>query len=160
MFYQVWSQCQKLLVLSLIMTKCKWEIVHSKWKFCHHLLTIMLLKTWMSFYFVLNTKEDIWKNIGNQTVAGSHWLPCFFCRSQWLPSTVGILRNIFFRWKKLIEVWNNMRMRIFSFVWTVPLNCKIISTFTFYLLWRACLVIFAWSCQFRHHLWQQIVLQK
>jgi len=28
----------------------------------------------MSFFVLLNTKEDILKTIGNQTVDGSHWL--------------------------------------------------------------------------------------
>jgi len=32
---------------------------------------------------MLNTKEDIFKNVANQTVDGRHWLP-FGC--QWGPS--------------------------------------------------------------------------
>jgi len=29
----------------------------------------------MSFFLLLNTKEDILKNVGNKTVDCSHWLP-------------------------------------------------------------------------------------
>jgi len=35
-----------------------------KWKFCHHLLTLKLFQTCMSFFLLLNTKEDILKMIG------------------------------------------------------------------------------------------------
>ncbi len=40
--------------------------------FCHYLLTHMLSQTFINFFLVLNTKEDILKNLGNQTVAGPH----------------------------------------------------------------------------------------
>ncbi len=36
----------------------------------HYLLTHMLSQTCVNFFHVLNTKEDILKNVGNQTVAG------------------------------------------------------------------------------------------
>ncbi len=36
---------------------------------------IDLFQTCMSFGPLLNTKEDISKNVGNQTVDGSHWFP-------------------------------------------------------------------------------------
>ncbi len=51
----------------------------------------MLFQTCMKFYLRLSSKEDILKNVGNQTVSGSHWLPLYFFLyywSQWLPSTV------------------------------------------------------------------------
>jgi len=38
--------------------------IYLKWKFCHHLLTFELFQTCMSFLLLLNTKEDILKNIG------------------------------------------------------------------------------------------------
>jgi len=38
-------------------------------------MKILLFQTCMSFFVLLNTKEDILKNAGNQTVDGSHWLP-------------------------------------------------------------------------------------
>jgi len=41
-------------------------------KRCHHLLTIILFQT---FIVLLNTKEDILKNVGNQTVDGHRLLP-------------------------------------------------------------------------------------
>ncbi len=31
----------------------------------------------MSFFILLNTKDDILKNVGNQTVDDCHWLPYF-----------------------------------------------------------------------------------
>ncbi len=48
------------------------------------------------FFLLLSTKEEILKNVGNQTVDGSHWLPLYFCPyiSQWLPSNV--FNNVFF----------------------------------------------------------------
>jgi len=49
-----------------------------KWKFCHHLLTLKLLQTWMSFFLLLNTKGDILKNVWNQAVVWHHWLPLHF----------------------------------------------------------------------------------
>ncbi len=45
-----------------------------------------ILKNGLIFILVLNTKEDILKNVGNQTVAGPQWLPyIFFYQSQWGP---------------------------------------------------------------------------
>ncbi len=32
-----------------------------------------MFQTWMSFFLLMNTKEDMLKNVGNQTVDGSHW---------------------------------------------------------------------------------------
>ncbi len=65
----------------------------------------IILKNVIIFIFVLNTKEDILKNVGNQIVAGPQWLPYLFIFSQWLFfKSVGtsnclithILQNIFF----------------------------------------------------------------
>ncbi len=54
-----------------------------------NILSSFTLKTCMSFFLVLNTKEDILKNVGNEAVAGSHWLPyCISILTQRLPSTV------------------------------------------------------------------------
>ncbi len=47
-------------------------IVHPKNENCHPLLTLKLFHTWVSLFLLLNTKEDILKNVGNQA-AGSHW---------------------------------------------------------------------------------------
>ncbi len=44
---------------------------HLKWRLCH-LLTFKLFQTCMIFLLLLNFKEDILKNVCNQTVAGSH----------------------------------------------------------------------------------------
>ncbi len=48
-------------------------IVHQK-HLILSLFTHMLYQTCIHFILVLNTKEDILNNVGNQTVAGSHWL--------------------------------------------------------------------------------------
>ncbi len=40
------------------------------WTFCH-----CLLQACMSLFLLLNTKEDVLKNFGKQTVDGSHWCP-------------------------------------------------------------------------------------
>jgi len=42
----------------------------------------------MSFFLLLNTKEDILKNVGNQTVEGTHSIFFPDNGSQWVPSTV------------------------------------------------------------------------
>ncbi len=41
-----------------------------------HLLTLKLFQNCMNFFLLLNTK-DIFKNLGNQTVNGPHWLPFY-----------------------------------------------------------------------------------
>ncbi len=40
-----------------------------------HLLTHKLFQTCMSFFPLLSIREDIVKNMDNQTIAGPHWLP-------------------------------------------------------------------------------------
>jgi len=58
------------------------------WK-CH--LPLKLFQTCMCFFLLLNTKEDILKNVGNQTVDSSHWRQLYlfsYYGSQWLQSTV------------------------------------------------------------------------
>ncbi len=43
----------------------------------------MLSQTCINFFLVLNTKEDILKNVGNQKFAGPHWI-----WSHWWPEAV------------------------------------------------------------------------
>ncbi len=46
----------------------------------------------MNVFVLLNTKEDILKNVGNRAVLGHYWLPCYFsfyCGSQWCPKQPG-----------------------------------------------------------------------
>ncbi len=40
-----------------------------KLKYCHHLLTLKSFQTSMSFFLLLNTKENIFKNVCTQTAA-------------------------------------------------------------------------------------------
>ncbi len=75
---------------------------HPKWQFCHHLLTLMLFKTCMSLYLLLNTKEDILKNVCYQRVAGPLWLPYYGKKN---TMEVNDYRQLFW---KFIQVWNNM----------------------------------------------------
>ncbi len=81
--------------------------------FC--LVILNLFQTCMSFFLLLNTK-DILKNVGNQTVEGSHLLSIV-----WLPKFFKISYFVFNRRKKLIQVCNKLRMtkqnddRIFIF---------------------------------------------
>ncbi len=42
-----------------------------KFLLCHHLLIVHLFQTCMSFFLLLNTKYNILKNVGNQTVDGN-----------------------------------------------------------------------------------------
>ncbi len=61
--------------LSPLVLICHFKgIVHPKW-ICHHLLTLTLFQTCMSIFILLRTKEDVLKNVCNQTGDGSHWLP-------------------------------------------------------------------------------------
>ncbi len=39
-----------------------------------YLLILKFFQTCMSFFLLLNTNEDIFKKVGNQTVDDSHWL--------------------------------------------------------------------------------------
>jgi len=48
-----------------------------KWQCCHHLLTLKFFQTCMNF-LLLNRKEDILKNVSNQTSDVPHWLPYIF----------------------------------------------------------------------------------
>ncbi len=50
--------------------------VHPKMKILSS-FTYKLFQTCVSTFLLLNTKEDIYKNVGNQIVAGSHWLPYY-----------------------------------------------------------------------------------
>ncbi len=65
-------------------------------------------------FLLLNIKEDILKNAGNQTVDGPHCLPQYFFPyfgNQWRPTTV--LQNIFLVFNirnKFIEVRSDMRV--------------------------------------------------
>ncbi len=64
---------------------------------------------------MLNIKEDILKNAGNQKVDGPHWLPLHFSVSgdqQLFGSSKSfkISSFVFNIRKKLIQVWNDMRV--------------------------------------------------
>ncbi len=54
--------------------------------------TSMCFQTCSSFFLQLSTKEDVLKDVGNQTVDGSHWLPLYgkndgtVLNSLWYPS--------------------------------------------------------------------------
>ncbi len=72
----------------------------------------------MNVFVLLNTKEDILKNVRNRAVLGHHWLPYFFSYygSQWCPKTdwlqtfFRISSFVFGRTKKFIQVWNYLRV--------------------------------------------------
>jgi len=67
----------------------------------------------MHFFLLLNTNEDIMKNVGNETVDGPHsrkkkyygiqWLPSKSL-TFWLPTFFKISSFVFNRGKKLIKV--------------------------------------------------------
>ncbi len=61
------------------------------------------------------SKEDILKNVGNQTVAGSHWLPQY--ENSWLPTFFKISSFLFNRKKKLLF---HPIMKILSFIHRPP----------------------------------------
>ncbi len=111
---------------------------------CHHLLT---LKWFQSCINLLNTKEDILKKKEKMLMAllflvfgifgiffpcyGSLWEPS----TVWLPLFLKISSFVFNRIKKLIQVWNNLRVskwwQNFNFWWTIPLNSHCLYNFVF-----------------------------
>ncbi len=64
------------------------------------------LQTWMSLFILLNTKDNILKNVGNQTVDGSQWLPS----TVWLH-TCFKMSPFVFHWerKAQLSVWSDIR---------------------------------------------------
>jgi len=71
----------------------------------------------MSFFLLMNTKEDILKNVSNQTVAGPHRLPYYEGKILWksmgsikcpVTNILQIYSFVFNRRKKCIQVWNNL----------------------------------------------------
>ncbi len=76
----------------------------------------MLFQTCMSFFLMLNIKEGILKNAGNQMVmvpTDFHSIFFFYNRSQWGPTTVWFFKISSFVFNirnKLIQVWNDMRV--------------------------------------------------
>jgi len=87
-----------------------------KGKFCHHLLTLMLFQTCMSFFLLLNTKvtKQLMVAIDFHYTVGPICLPTFF-------------KIYSYRSKKLIQVWNNTRVskwrqNLYILGWTISLN--------------------------------------
>ncbi len=63
----------------------------------------MLSQTYINFFHVLNTKEDILKNVGNQTVAGP--LDCRIKKILWKSLwTSNCLNSIYVQQKKETQV--------------------------------------------------------
>jgi len=83
-----------------------------------NLLTLILLQTCMSFFLLLKTKEDILKDVGNQTVnivaIDFHSMFLLMWKSMatvnWLTTFFKIFSFVFNRRKKLIQVWSNLRV--------------------------------------------------
>jgi len=81
--------------------------------------TLKLFQTCMNFFLLLNTKEDILKNVGNQTV--DHFPLTSIVWGKILWNSMGtinclvtdILQNflfVFSRRKKFIQFWNKLRV--------------------------------------------------
>ncbi len=96
---------QNRSVYELLMYSCLCTLKRQftqKRTLCHHLLIKLL-----SFFLQMNTKEDILKNVGNQTVS----VPIDFHSIFPYCSVNNILQNIFcVQQKKLIQVWNNLKV--------------------------------------------------
>ncbi len=81
----------------------------------------------MPFFHLLNKKEGILKNVGNQTVADFHNIYIDFHNMEkilwkatvWLPKFFQILSFVFNRRKKLIKVWNYLRVSIFDRIFSL-----------------------------------------
>ncbi len=66
---------------------------------------------------LLNTNEDVLKNVGNQTAFGPHWLSIFpYYGSQWGPAAIWfptffkVCSFMFNLRKKLMPVWSNVKV--------------------------------------------------
>jgi len=77
---------------------------------------LLLLQTYLSFFLLLNTNEDILKNELNFGTIDFHSIFFFYYGSQWCQTTVWfqsffkISSFVFSRIKKLIQVCNNLRV--------------------------------------------------
>ena len=95
----------------------------------------------MNFFLLLNTKEDILKNVSNQTVDGPHWLPYLFSlyyglevndahqlfsypySSKYLPFCSAEERNSY----RFETTWGWVYDdRIFILKWTIPLMDQVL----------------------------------
>ncbi len=94
---------------------------NSKWNKFSHWLTPILFQTCMTFFFLWNVKEDILKNVGNQTVSNEWELRLCGCQISFK-----IYSFVFHRRKKCIYVQNNLRM---SKPWQNFQMLRIISSF-------------------------------
>jgi len=82
------------------------------WKFCHHLLTLKLLQTCMTFFVLINTKEYILKN---DWKIGTKLLESMEINGAKAPIVQSMVQNtvssfVFSRRKKLIQFCNNLRV--------------------------------------------------
>ncbi len=95
-------------------------------QFCHYFLSFMLFQPCL--FLLLNTKDNILKNIGNQTDTGSHDFHSIFSSyhwSQWLIQTLWlptISSLVFNRRKKLTQVLREVHDKIVIFWQTTPLK--------------------------------------
>jgi len=104
------------------------------WKFCYYLLILKLLQTCMSFFLLLNTKEDVLKNDLNQTVVWHHWLPSRKKKILWKSMEFGSNRSSKYLRLCSAEERNSYRFattwgwvnddRIFIFGWSIPLSIQ------------------------------------
>ncbi len=93
----------------------------------------------MNVFVLLNTKEDILKNVGNRAVLGHHWLPLYFffpplevngapkqpdykLFSKYLPLCSAEQRNSY----RFGTTWGWVNDRIFIFWWTIPLRASLL----------------------------------
>ncbi len=79
-----------------------------KWKFCQLLLTLMLFQTCMTLVFLWNTKKNILKNAGNQTVSFPiefHYIFKPYSWNQWEQKLLVIQLSNF----NVVFVWTYIR---------------------------------------------------
>ncbi len=85
-----------------------------KLKFCHHLLTLKYFQTCMNV-FVLNSKEDILKNVRNRAVLVHSIF--FYCGSQWCPKTARL--QTFFRISSFVFSRTNTFIQVWKYLWVI-----------------------------------------
>ncbi len=111
-----------------------------KWKFCHHLLTLMLFQNWMSFFL---QKKIFWRMLVTKQLTEAINFHNMEINTVGVNGYVNflvtnILQNIFFC---VLQVWNNSRVskwwQGFNFFWmNCPFNDSKVITLSLHLEYR------------------------
>ncbi len=120
------------------------------WKLCHNLLTLKLFQTCMSFFLLLNTKEDILKNVGNQIV-DFHSLEQL--EDEWIMTEFSFLGELshlsfcLYSWYKMVKQMQERNTNQNSYA-NITLVSSLSITFWFFHIILECLTLIGWNLCF------------